>query len=70
MRRLYYILLPLLLAACSSFSDSEVIMRASPETRASKPHMPPIEKPFQAPHDEANPIPISPQIGVRVPLGN
>jgi len=69
MKKFSCIALSLFLGACSSFSDSEVIMRASPETRSAKPHMPPIEKPLQAPHDNALPIPIAPQIGVRLPLG-
>lgn len=69
MRRLYYIVLPLLLGACSSFSDSEVIMRASPEERPTKLHMPSTEKPLQAPYNEERPLSIAPQIGVRVPLG-
>lgn len=69
MRRLYPIVLSLLLGGCSTFSDSEVIMRASPETRTSKPNMPPIEKPLQtAPIDDKT-ISIAPQIGLRLPLG-
>ncbi len=70
MKKFYFLALPLLLAACASFSDSEVIVRASPEERPSKSHMQPTEKPLQVPHGEAHPIPpIAPQIGVRLPLG-
>lgn len=69
MRRRYYIVLPLLLGACSSLSKSEVIMRAGPEERTSKLHMPATEKPLQSPHNEERLLSIAPQIGVLLPLG-
>jgi len=69
MKTPYLLALSLLLAACSSFSDSQVIMKASPEERLSKSPLPTPEKPLQAPHIDDKTISIAPQIGVRLPLG-
>jgi len=71
MTKLYYIFFLLLLGACTPNSEPELFMKASPEKRPSKPpHMPPIEKPLETPLNPGSPlpVPIAPQIGVRVPL--
>lgn len=68
MKKFYFLALSLLLSACSSLSDSEVIMKASPEERPAKPHMPLSEKPLPTPHNGDQLMPLAPQIGVRVPL--
>jgi hypothetical protein len=60
----------LMIGGCSKFSDSEIIVRTSPEKRPPKPdYMPPDEKPISPPAQEGKGIPpISPQVGIRVPL--
>ena len=71
MKKIFPLLLFLLLGACAPGSEPEVFVKARPEKRPDKrPHMPSIEKPLDAPHDPENPhLPsIAPQIGIRVPL--
>lgn len=55
---------------CSSFSDSEIIMKTTPEKRKQKhEHMPSEEKPVENHLQDKNAIPIAPQVGIRIPLG-
>ncbi len=71
MKNYYYILLPLILAACSSLSNSEVIMKASPDKRPSKSeYMPTPEKPLKTHEsEEIHHLPtLAPRLGIRVPL--
>jgi hypothetical protein len=71
MKKIYSIPLLLTLTACTLPSNSEVIMRASPEKRTSKEYMPSPEKPLKDPVIEKQPAvlpPIAPQIGIRVPF--
>lgn len=60
----------IVMGGCSSFSDSEIIMRTNSEKRKSKPeYMPPTEQPIENHSRQETPIPIAPQVGIRIPLG-
>lgn len=68
----FYILLgiSLIIGGCSSLSDSEIIVKTSPSKRPPKPeYMPPEEKPLESPSQGKIPVPIAPQVGIRIPLG-
>lgn len=55
---------------CSSFSDSEIVMRTNSEKRKPKSeYMPPTEQPIENHSRQEAPIPIAPQVGIRIPLG-
>jgi hypothetical protein len=59
-----------LITACSSFSDSEIILKTEPDRKKPKyDYMPPPEKPVENREMPKKHIPISPQLGVRIPLG-
>lgn len=60
----------IVMAGCSSFSDSEVIVRTNPEKRKPKnDYMPPEEKPVEDHLPTNKYVPIAPQVGIRIPLG-
>ena len=55
---------------CDSFSDSEIIVKANPEKRKPKhDYMPPEEKPVENNLPENPLFPVTPQVGLRIPLG-
>lgn len=60
----------ILIGGCSSLSDSEIIMRTNSEKRKPKSdYMPPTEQPIENHSRQETPIPIAPQVGIRIPLG-
>lgn len=60
----------LIVGGCSSFSDSEIIMKTSSEKRTPKPdYMPPEEKPVENHLPSNKALPVAPQLGIRIPLG-
>jgi hypothetical protein len=60
----------IVLGACSSFSDSEVIMKTNSEKRKPRhDYMPPEEKPVDDHSSTNKHLPIAPQLGIRIPLG-
>lgn len=59
----------IILGGCSSFSESEIIMKAHPDKRNPKPnYMPPEEKPLEVPPEEKKFPPFSPRLGIKIPL--
>lgn len=58
------------ITACSSFSDSEIIVKANPDKKRPKyDYMPPVEKPIENHLPADKYLPIVPQLGIRIPLG-
>jgi hypothetical protein len=59
-----------LLWGCSSFSESEIVMRTNPEKRKPKhEYMTSEEKSIETNLNQETPIKIAPQVGIRIPLG-
>lgn len=63
------VMMGIFIEGCSSFSNSEILLKTNPDKRKQKPeYMPCDEKPIESKLHEKKSISIAPQLGIRIPL--